>query len=251
MARPPRVALAGVSAVAGGADGWGDERAAVFSFAVERPGQAWPLHVFSVRYSAALSKHDRMVATGLEPLLELDFPRKPRLRNMRDDVDNVLERGEELASYYTAVLRAAGGDAPSRMVVGELLGMDGSVASSADGWAGGGGGAGPGAVDGVVSLACVDGATLMVQTEAGSVRRICSPGTDVGVAVARLSASRAVWGDCFRALMAVAAAEPSGPPTTEEPSPAAVAAQAAAALRDDAAQKAARAPEILEPRLRQ
>jgi pyruvate/2-oxoglutarate dehydrogenase complex dihydrolipoamide acyltransferase (E2) component len=112
-------------------------------------------------------------------------------------------------------------------------------------------------VDGAVTLACVDGATLVVaHSEAGTVRRVCAPGTaHPGGAIVRLSATRAVWEDCFRALMAVGGpAEPSVAPAAEEPSPAAVAAQAAAALRDDAAQKAAqkaaRAPEILEPRLR-
>ena len=89
MEAPPlRVGLAGISAVAGGADGWADERAAVYAFSVDCRNA--PVHSFSERFSSALEKHERMRGAGLLPE-SIAFPSKRRLRNMTDDVDNVDE----------------------------------------------------------------------------------------------------------------------------------------------------------------
>ena len=101
-----RVRLAGLSRVAGGADGWLSDSAVVFDFEISNYGHERQQHTFSMRYSAALSLHKRMVAAELVTLGRIDFPAKCRLSNMRDNVENVLLRGRELAEYYTKVLGA-------------------------------------------------------------------------------------------------------------------------------------------------
>ena len=82
-APPLRVGLAGISAVAGGSDGWADERAAVYAFTVDCRNAS--VHSFSERFSSALEKHERMRGAGLLPE-SIAFPSKRRLRNMTDDV---------------------------------------------------------------------------------------------------------------------------------------------------------------------
>ena len=223
MEAPPlRVGLAGISAVAGGADGWADERAAVYAFSVDCRNA--PVHSFSERFSSALEKHERMRGAGLLPE-SIAFPSKRRLRNMTDDVDNVLARGQELARYYTSLLDAARPDAASRQLLRELIGLE---------WPSASGGGEPTALEGIVALSCSgvleNAPPLLIECQEGSIRRICPADTPPSLAAAQLKASRTVWGDVLRSLLnSRKAAEPEPEP---EPAP------------------AARAPTITDARLR-
>lgn len=250
------VQLGGVSRVVGGADGWADEGAAAFSFEVCSAVDGCLLHAFSTRYSRALAQHEQMMATGLEPLRTLAFPAKRRLSNMRDDVDNVLSRGQELASYYATLLAAAADDPATRAVVSELLGIP-------PGWAAGVlqeriGESNGSALDGVVELECGGNPPLLlrIRCENGIIREICTPESlpPAQAAVARISASQLVWGDCFKALLQTVPSSQTMAECAVHAAPTAATADAretaAVAARKAVAAAALSVPQIIEPRLR-
>ena len=188
------VRLAGLSRVAGGADGWLSDSAVVFDF--EASGGDGQRLSFSTRYSSALVLHERMVGTGSLALGSIEFPAKCRLSNMRDNVDNVLSRGQDLAKYYTQILRAAAEESAAQTWVEEellrhLVGHTGEASHQE---------ATCGALDGVVAFQCDDRGPLLLQCNKGSIVQIIASPSSAAV-TATISAPQLLWEQCFKQLL--------------------------------------------------
>jgi hypothetical protein len=188
------VRLAGLSRVAGGADGWLSDSAVVFDF--EANGGDGQRLSFSTRYSSALVLHERMVGTGSVALGSIEFPAKCRLSNMRDNVDNVLARGQDLAAYYTKLLAAAAAEPLAQTwVEEELLRRPGGHAGETPHQE-----ATTGVLDGVVAFQCDDRAPLFLRCNKSAIVEVtASPSSTV--ATAQISATQQLWEQCFQKLL--------------------------------------------------
>lgn len=81
----------------------GSEVFVIFNFTIHF--EDMEIHHFSERYSSALHKHRLLMETGLEA--ETAFPAKQWWKDMIDDDDNVLQRGEDLRRYFELVVRSS------------------------------------------------------------------------------------------------------------------------------------------------
>ena len=117
---PLTVTLSGLTSVTSG-----DGRAAVYAFFV-RTGPANE-HSFDERYSGAFEKHQRILALELPAFAQIDavFPGLQRTSQDIFDMHLTMERGEQLAIYYTALLRAAAPQAEveARATLREMYGI--------------------------------------------------------------------------------------------------------------------------------
>ena len=188
-----RVRLAGLSRVAGGADGWLSDSAVVFDFEVQDgPRQ----HTFSMRYSSSLTLHKRMVAAELGAISRIDFPGKCRLSNMVDNIDNVLSRGRDLAQYYTKVLAAAAMDPVVQTWVDEeLFGIPAGCSEDTMAQESSAGAL----LDGVLAFQCDDREPLFLRCSRGSILEICASAP--GEAIAKICATQQLWRQCTTVLL--------------------------------------------------
>jgi hypothetical protein len=237
-----RVSLSGVSRLVGGQDGWSDEDAhAVYGFIIEWDRSK--VHEFSERYSSARKKHDAAAACVLA-VSETPFPGKCMLQDMKGDVDSIMERGNDLAQYYTSVCDRAVGDAASQRLLQDVLGLTWPTELL---------GSGRILDDGRVALVCEGGLTAVAEVRNGSVVELVSAaGEEQGVQNIALTvrAERQMWEQLMRAVLSRAAPGGANTPST----PADIAAEAATAAtavqaraREQKMQDEARRPSLKIP----
>ena len=85
----------------------GSEVFVVYNFAIHAADVE--IFQFSERYSSALYKHSLLIENALENTASLEalFPAKQWWKNMIDDDDNIVQRGEELRTYFEHISRTA------------------------------------------------------------------------------------------------------------------------------------------------
>lgn len=123
---PLIVTLSGLTATGGD-----HKRVAVYTFCVTsvRSNGGMELHSFSERFSSALEKHQLMLELELPAFAQIDadavFPGRQLLWRTSQDIQMSMERGEQLAKYYSALLRAAApeAEAEAREALREMYGI--------------------------------------------------------------------------------------------------------------------------------
>jgi hypothetical protein len=256
------VRLAGISRLAGGQDGWAEEKLhAVYNFSVQWQ-QPQPQAFFSERYSSGLVKHKRAQAAGIVAVEGLEYPSKT-WRDLRDDVERLLVRGRALTDYYTQLLQGAASDRPSQQLLQELLGFEWPLHLDGE--------PGRSLPEGRVALVCVNGATVLADCADGLISRIVhnssaatttpsalgSPSTAATPTQLTVRAERQVWETLLKAvLVRVQSPPPSNggaavPPAATAHQPAEAASTIGAFFRQKkAAAEAAVRPALSSVRLR-